>query len=148
MIFDITENLGIYRSVLPQLSSVVELLSDPSCDLTEGAHATDVPGLRYNVSEYITTDQPKEYEIHTRAVDVQVILAGEERIASAPRRLTESAGFYDAVKDIAMVQGCSNADIVLKAGEFAIYFPGEPHKPGLAVDSPRAVRKVVFKIDV
>ncbi len=146
MIFDSIEHLAIYQTVLPQLDSVISLLGDGNLDLTKGAHTTLVPGLRYNVAEYTTTDQPKEYEIHVREVDVQVMLQGEERIMSARRELAETAGPYDALGDASMVQGPENAGIVLQEGDFAIYFPGEPHKPGVAVGSSLPVKKVIFKI--
>ncbi|MCX0221867.1 YhcH/YjgK/YiaL family protein, partial [Escherichia coli] len=36
--------------------------------------------------------------------------------------------------------------ITLKPGMFAIFMPGEPHKPGCAVETPAEIKKVVIKV--
>ena len=36
--------------------------------------------------------------------------------------------------------------IILKPGMFAVFMPGEPHKPGCVVGEPGEIKKVVVKI--
>ena len=36
--------------------------------------------------------------------------------------------------------------LTLKPGRFAIFMPGEPHKPGCAVGDPGEIKKVVIKV--
>jgi biofilm protein TabA len=43
---------------------------------------------------------------------------------------------YDPVKDV----------ILARAGTFLVFWPEDGHMPGIAVDAPAPVRKVVIKI--
>ena len=47
-------------------------------------------------------------------------------------------------------QLCSTIDneqaIILKPGMFAVFMPGEPHKPGCVVGEPGEIKKVVVKV--
>ncbi|MBE1246635.1 YhcH/YjgK/YiaL family protein, partial [Salmonella enterica] len=36
--------------------------------------------------------------------------------------------------------------IILKPGMFAVFMPGEPHKPGCVVGEPSEIKKVVVKV--
>lgn len=36
--------------------------------------------------------------------------------------------------------------IILKPGMFAVFMPGEPHKPGCVVGEPGEIKKVVVKV--
>jgi len=36
--------------------------------------------------------------------------------------------------------------VTLLAGEFILLWPGEAHMPGMAIDEPACVRKIVVKI--
>ena len=53
-------------------------------------------------------------------------------------------GEYDGEKDIAFWTGKA-ALLPLRAGEFAMFYPGEPHAPSLK-KSAEMVKKAVFKI--
>lgn len=146
MIFDKVDNLSIYYPVIPQLEEAVRLIKSGEISLVKGGHETDTEGLHYNVAEYTTITGDKEYEIHRREIDVHVLFEGTEKILSAPRELEKEAGPYDEAGDASMVQGRENATSLMTPGYAAIYFPGEPHKPGIAVDGPAPLRKVIFKI--
>lgn len=73
-------------------------------------------------------------ELHQQYIDIQVLLSGEERILFG---MTDSARQCDEMHVEDDYQLCSEiADeqaIVLKPGRFAIFMPGEPHKPGCMV---------------
>ena len=146
MIFDSLENLSLYAPVIPQLQAAIVLINDPNFDLTPGAHTTAIEGLRYNVAQYETLEGDKEFEIHKKEIDVQIMILGQEYIASAPRVLAEMAGPYDEKGDAMMVQGDYSEKLKLDERKVAIYFPGEPHKPGLAVNKSQKIKKVIFKI--
>ncbi len=145
MIFDSIENLALYGSAIPCLSQVLELLESGMHDIPKGSYSTDTPGLRYNVAQYQPTTEPKQYEIHKREIDLQVMLSGDEQILTASRALAKEAGPYDSAGDCMLVDGDSNGSSVLTEGTFAVYYPGEPHKPGLFA-TQQEVKKVIFKI--
>ena len=103
------------------------------------------------VSEYMT--EPKEKrraEAHHKYVDVQYMVAGEEKIGVAPlvagyevvedKLAEKDAIFYAGLQD--------EVELGLKAGMFAVLFPWEVHRPNCAAGEPAKVRKVVMKISV
>jgi len=155
MIFDTIENLSKYESVLPGLATAVQILKTVDLAAKEkGSYTSDDPLCRYNIAEY-TTVGDKQFEIHKKEVDVQIMLTGCEKMTLASRSLCEKAGTYDAEGDASMVDGDDTASITVCPGTFAIFFTGEPHKPGLtpagcccSAGDGKAVKKVIFKIKV
>ena len=56
---------------------------------------------------------------------------------------------YDADDDIVfLVPEGSRAEIVLREGMFAVFFPQDAHMPMLAAGSPAEVMKIVVKVAV
>jgi YhcH/YjgK/YiaL family protein len=93
----------------------------------------------------------KRFEAHRRFIDIQFILEGEEIIEHAPIEwLPEVTEPYSDERDVMFFRdpaACSRT--LLRAGDFAVYFPADGHKPCCqAGTSPAAVRKVVMKIAV
>lgn len=101
-----------------------------------------------NVMIY-TTQQPhtKKAELHRQYVDVQVMLSGEEQIfygtAGSARQCEE---WHDA-DDYQLCQHIDNQQtLTLRSGMFAVFLPGEPHKPGCITGDEGEVKKAVIKI--
>lgn len=95
--------------------------------------------------------ETRRFEAHRRYIDIQYILEGEEIIEHAPvERLPEVTEPYSDDRDVMFFRdpaACSRT--LLRAGEFAVYFPADGHKPCCqAGREPAAVRKVVMKIAV
>ena len=106
MIFDSIENLKLYEKSFPSLKTVSKILS--SEDLSEkpcGSYTTEDPNCRYNICEYQTTEDSKEFEIHKNEADIQIMLTGEEIMTSSARNLSINASPYDKDKDIHFVSG-------------------------------------------
>jgi YhcH/YjgK/YiaL family protein len=112
-----------------------------------GRHDVDGSRLFAIVSDYATRpadDVP--WEAHRRYIDVQYVHSGVERIGHAPlSRL--AAGTYDGERDLLPAAGPGEF-VTLEAGSFAILFPQDAHRPGIAVGAPQPVRKVVLKVAV
>lgn len=89
-------------------------------------------------------------EFHKRYIDIQCLLEGEEGIGYSPTNanlinITDQL----AERDIAFVaQQDNESRLLLKPGMFAIFFPGELHRPCRAPNAPMRIKKVVIKIDV
>lgn len=89
-----------------------------------------------------------KFELHRIYADVHVVLRGAERIqtvfVNSPQALTE----YDAKDDVQFFSTEKDvSDIILDEGEFAVFFPGEPHKPRCYYqDFDFPVAKFVFKV--
>jgi len=88
-------------------------------------------------------------EAHVRNADIQLLVAGTERYGFAlPSPTHEILDDRRDTHDIAFYAPPTNEHCVdLKPGMFAIFLPGELHRPCCAVDKPAAIRKAVVKID-
>ena len=88
----------------------------------------------------------KKFEVHRDYIDIQYIVSGEEIMGNESLdKLTPADEYKPDVQKLHL-----NAEydkIKLCAGEFAIFFPYEPHAPGIAVnDLPTEVKKIVVKV--
>ena len=100
------------------------------------------------VQEYDSKEDAK-MEVHDKYIDLQFIVSGEEKMLWAPREELAIITPFPENKDTEIVAvGDRNATMILHAGEFAIFYPNDAHKPGLAVDTPKPVEKIVVKIKV
>ena len=90
------------------------------------------------------------FESHQRAIDVQVVLEGEEvmEVIDASRVTVREP--FDAARDLVTYHDVPNASkLHLRAGEAAIFFPVDVHMPSLRITaSPGFVRKTVVKVPV
>ena len=150
MIIDRIENLAKYIPVLPQLKEVVAILESGALStLPLGAYPCDDPSLRYTIMSYETEAvDERPYEIHRRDADVQMLLAGRERMDTGDSESFVPSGEYSAERDIVFGSGRKIASYYADPSLFVIFFPGEPHAPNIAVGDDRAAKKVVFKIIV
>ena len=87
-------------------------------------------------------------EFHERHIDVQCLLSGEEALGFLPANpnLNPTDNFL-AERDIAFVTQQENeTKIILTPGMYAVFFPGELHRPCRAVNQAMQIKKVVIKI--
>lgn len=147
MLFDTLDNLELYIPVLPKLRKVIEIMDRGlPYEAEPGKYTTDDPDVRYVVSSYMTNTEPTQFESHRKETDVQIVLEGQELIALTWRELADKATPYDAASDCVLLDGDPTVVIQATTGRFSVFFPGEPHKPGVAIGESSAVKKVVFKI--
>ena len=109
---------------------------------------TDIDGdaLYVNVAEYDSKPFAEcKFEAHKRYIDVQIVAAGIERIDSQAL-LKCDAGEYDEAGDFMLLEGQAATQAILEPGSFAVYFPDDAHKPGIAIDQPSRNKKCVFKV--
>ncbi|ECU9385490.1 TPA: N-acetylneuraminate anomerase [Salmonella enterica subsp. diarizonae serovar 61:l,v:z35] len=101
-----------------------------------------------NVMQFATQPpEQKKAELHEQFIDIQWLLGGEERIVFG---IPGSAHQCEEMHPEEDYQLCSEIvgeqAISLKPGMFAVFMPGEPHKPGCIVDKPTNIKKVVIKV--
>jgi biofilm protein TabA len=87
-------------------------------------------------------------EFHARYLDIQYLREGEELIGykiADPSLATTQDSLQE--RDIAFVAPQpQESKLHLTAGMFAIFYPGELHRPCRAAGEPQIIRKVVIKI--
>lgn len=102
------------------------------------------------VQDPITQSWESGYpEFHARYIDVQLLLEGEEVIGYLPADPTlalKDNHLQD--RDIAFVAPQANeTKIVLTAGMYAIFYPGELHRPCRTLHQAMQIKKLVIKIE-
>ena len=129
-----------YQFTLKALESAPE---NGKYELEDGAFA--------NVFSYTTNlRSDSKYEAHKKYIDVQLILSGTEIIAvESLDTMYTHACIKPYEFDAELYAGNDDGvDYVMNAGDFLILLPEDAHMPGVAVDEPTEVKKVVLKIPV
>lgn len=101
------------------------------------------------LQEVVTKDweqqRPESHRTHT---DIQFLLSGEEVIRVAP--LSDEAVISEEsfdTKDIAFYGKVgAESSLVLRPGSFAVFYPGDIHRPCCSATQEQTIRKVVIKI--
>lgn len=147
MVHDSLVNAALYRSLGPRIAAALEYVAtfDPSTE--DGRHAIHGDDLFALVQSYETRPgAEKRFESHRRHLDVQFVAVGRERILHAHTPELEVDTPYAEETDLVFYRdpGVSSS-ILLRAGDFAIFFPDDAHKPGCMAGGREAVKKVVVK---
>ncbi len=102
-----------------------------------------------NLHEYDTKEiSDCKWEAHKVTIDLQVVLSGGELVDFLPESELVQKGDYDAEKERWLYEPAESASqIHLTAGRFAVFWPGEPHRPQIKAEGSEGVVKVVFKIN-
>jgi len=113
---------------------------------------TDIEGsdMFLTVSEAETrSPEQVRFEAHRRYIDIQLVVRGQESIGYAPVASLVTAEPYDTTKDIEFFSvPQESATLALRSGDFAVFAPGDGHRPSLHLDGPHVSRKVVVKVSV
>ncbi|MBB1316306.1 YhcH/YjgK/YiaL family protein [Shewanella sp. SR43-4] len=153
MIVDTLTNRHLYTSLSPRLAKALAHLAETDFSQLEvGNYPIEGKDIFVIINDYET--KPKEtepFEVHRQYIDVQYVVSGEEEFGYLPlANQTPSKPYFDK-HDYAEFDFQSNQDdaafIPLKAGMFALFFPGDIHMPGTSA-TPQKVRKVVIKVRI
>ena len=104
-----------------------------------------------NVENYTTADRStKKPEAHNKYIDVQYLGKGTEKIYFAPRTAdVKVVEDYAEERDLLFFENIEEKDyVVLNAGDFAVLFPWELHRPGCNAEMSFGSAEIVVKIAV
>ena len=98
----------------------------------------------------VTEDSSKvfektNWESHRKLIDVQCVIVGEEKMGVWPVKDATVTKAYDEKRDVANYSA-EGKFYVGKASDFFIFFPTDAHRPNIAPDAPKPLKKVVFKV--
>lgn len=138
---------AVYPAVL--IKALRYLKETDFSQMAPGRYEIDGARMFALVQEYQSAPKAeKKPEAHAKYIDIQYIAAGIERIGYAPydaedevlENLLESRDliFYKTVR--------GEMDLLLRTGNYAIFFPDDVHRPGCMAENGSRVRKVVLKI--
>jgi YhcH/YjgK/YiaL family protein len=148
MIFDMLSNAELYAGITPRLKTAFDYLNATDlAALPVGRINLDGDHVYVLVQEYTTKPMADgKWESHRRYLDVQYMHSGCERIDFSLVN-TMKLGEYVEEGDFQAMTGTGNP-LTLVPGSFAVFFPQDAHKPGLAVAELEWVKKVVVKCEL
>jgi len=138
---------GLHRVLKEALT---QALSESPHEKAPGHYALQGDDIFMNVMQFAT--QPsgdKKAELHEQYIDIQLLLSGEERIHYGVAGSALGCEEKHVEEDYQLCAQIADEQVVtLRPGMFAVFFPGEPHKPGCMVTSPQEIKKVVIKVNI
>lgn len=151
MITDHFSNLERYPQI-PFLKYIQRFITEQDClKIRNGEIEILGRDLFVRIAEYDTgpADQ-KQFEAHKIYADLQYIAAGREVMDVSLERNPKPVTEYDAAADIRFYEDPLEIfSLMVGAGQFTFFYPGELHKPGcLALENLSRIKKLVFKIKV
>lgn len=149
MITDKLERAALYGGLAPRIRTALEWLQATDLNaLPVGRVDLDGDNLFALVQEYDT--KPRDdgvWEAHRKYIDVQYVVRGRERMGYIPVEVITVTKEYDAEKDY--LNGTGNGSFIYAPmGMVFVFWPGDAHMPGMQVDGPEPVRKIVIKVAV
>lgn len=150
MIQDTLDCIGLYGDCCEKLTQAVEFARGLSSDTPDGRIEIDGEAMFGAVNSY-TTRSPEElnFEAHRKYIDVQILLSGRERIDVTRKGDLPVLQPYAEDTDVMFYAAPdAHTSVFLEPGEFIVLFPHDAHRPGLRIDAPTEVRKLVIKIRV
>lgn len=148
MILDNIKNLGKYEQVHDQIKNIITFLKN----FDKNDFKTGRIDINNNLFASLQTYEPleaskKDFEVHKDYIDLQYLVTSSERIDFATEDSYGKTYEMDKDGDFFLTNDIANfSKLILNEGDFAIFFPGEFHKPGCALENSREVKKIVFKI--
>lgn len=101
-----------------------------------------------NVMTFVTQHpEQKKAELHEQYIDIQLLLAGEERIefgVTGSAHQCEEMHIKEDYQLCSAIEGMQRLD--LTPGIYVVFMPGEPHKPGCVIQDTQEIKKVVVKV--
>lgn len=147
MIFDNIKNASQYFSLDEKIKKALEYLSSTNFETVEpGNYEIDGDNIFAIVSEYQTKPLTSgKWESHRKYIDIQYVVSGAEKIGFTESKKVITLEEYNSDKDITIHKG-EGQFINIEQKHFMILFPNDIHMPGIAMNIPKPVKKVVIKV--
>lgn len=150
MILDKMNNLSLY-GIPSELVSLVQQFAAKAVKekLEEGRYALKGDDVFALVQSYNTkAHEDCQLESHIIYTDIQYILSGTEAMDYCAVDGLEITEDKRSDKDVIFYTKPSLlTQCIVSEGDFALFMPQDGHAPGKMIDDPKAVNKIVFKIN-
>jgi YhcH/YjgK/YiaL family protein len=148
MILDTLANEASYEGLHPSFARAFAWLSTFDPATPDGRYEIGGPSLVAIVQRYVTApSDEKKWETHRLHGDIQYVVSGREWIGIAPRESLAVKTPYNPEKDAEFYEAPSGSStkLLMEAASFAIFLPQDGHQPGVMVEGPEDLCKVVIK---
>jgi YhcH/YjgK/YiaL family protein len=149
MIIDRLENAALYKGLGPEFERAFRYLKAFTPDIADARYELEATGDYAMVQTYETLPRERRsFESHQEYIDVQYVVAGREIVYYRHASTLTPKAPYDAAKDAIFYEDADDRPLKLQAGEFAIFWPHDAHKPACMLEKNDTIRKVVVKVRV
>jgi YhcH/YjgK/YiaL family protein len=152
MIYDELKNIDIYKGMNKNLDIAIDFIKEKKYLKNNfGKNVIDGEKIFFNCPEKPTTkiNIGQELEYHKRYIDIHVVFEGEEIVNCSSVDDCIETKSYDEENDYGLFKSDikKQTSLILNTKNFLILFPSEPHIALLAVDEPKEIKKVIFKVE-
>lgn len=117
-------------------------------DVPLGKHEIDSDRLFYLVNEEVSEPfTVRRGEFHQQYLDIQLLLSGQEWIGVGPHQYDARLADHPH-PDLWFVDTPQTSYIALQPLDFAIFWPGELHRPLCTLQQSSKLKKLVVKVHV
>jgi len=136
---------GIDEKLITIIRQALELRPET---LAAGRYEIEGDDIFMNVMTFETVNyDAKRYEQHREYLDVQILLNGSERIDFGPLGAAVDPQAYHQDDDYQLCDVVEPVQtLAMEPGMFAVFLPGEPHKPGCINTAEQTITKAVIKV--
>jgi YhcH/YjgK/YiaL family protein len=148
MILDTLNQAFLYEGFHPSFPKAFAWLRSFDLKTPDGRYEIKGSALVAIVQRYETASaEAKKWEAHRLHGDIQYLVSGCEYIGYADRETLTVRLPYHEENDMECYQPASSTTtrLMLSTGSFAIFLPSDAHQPGVMIESPSPVLKVVIK---
>jgi biofilm protein TabA len=147
MILDKITNINLYSDINPSIVLALKYLKDTDfMKIPPGRYEIAGDEIFSIVHNYKTKElEDCRLEAHRRYIDIHFMAEGSELIGYSLFNDQEEATGYDEENDFILYCGEKNY-LKLEEGMFAVFYPSDLHMPGIIINKPSEVKKVVVKV--
>lgn len=148
MIYDTLAHREQYYALGERFRRALDYLAQTDfAALPDGRYELEGEALFVSLSTYETKPSNETPEAHQAYIDVQYLIEGRELVGVAPLETMQDVVQSRPEGDIWLYRGSAER-LTLGGDRFMIFWPGDAHAPGVAVDQPAKARKCLIKIRV
>ena len=146
MIYDTLNHIFRYEGMHPGVLKGLRFLAETDFSvLPDGRQEIDGDNVFANIMTVQTKPENDTPEAHKKYIDIQYLVSGREHIDVGPLEDMKEEVSGKPENDIWFYHGDLDR-ITIGDGRYAVLFPGDAHAPGIQVNGPETVRKVVVKV--
>ena len=148
MIYDHLSNATKYTNLHPLFEKAFQYLTkNDFSTFKPGKYQIEQDSIFVLVNNYFSKGIDESFaESHKKYIDIQLVISGKERMGfGLIDNFTHE--LYDSEKDLQKHTGKLNF-LDVEKNQFVIFFPNDIHMPGIQIEHPEEVLKVVMKVAV
>lgn len=140
------KEINRYAAVIPGLEEAIQVIAEMTDYTPRTVQLSD--GNKILVQQATTkTAEGAKFEAHRQYLDIQYLVKGEETVGWAPLEALTPADEFNTAKDKGMYVG--HADFMrIGEGNCYVVYPEDAHMPGVYLDQPCDIIKLVIKLKV